>query len=300
MTFGYLFAAAAVLCGSTKGFCGKKISAFTSTVGRAAYANLVRMLLCIAVGIVVALVSAGLTALVASPYVLLISLLSGASNAIFVISWLFAVQRGAYMLVDVFLTLGTALPILLSYFVYGEKIGGTRVIGFFVLVGATLCLMSYSSREKQKIRPLDLLPILLAGITHGLVGFSQKMFVHAGTTDSLATFNLYTYAFAGALLALFFICLRARAPRSQEGISPMPPVTYLYIAVMALCLFAGSYFSTLAARHLDAVILFPLSQGSNLILATLMASVFFGEKIRWRLIFGLLLAFVGLLIMNLL
>jgi multidrug transporter EmrE-like cation transporter len=80
----------------------------------------------------------------------------------------------------------------------------------------------------------------------------------------------------------------------------MPVSAYGFILVMAACLFGHSFLNTLAANELSAAELYPLSQGAALILSTAMASVFFGEKIKPRLIIGIVLAFAGLLVMNLL
>lgn len=71
------------------------------------------------------------------------------------------------------------------------------------------------------------------------------------------------------------------------------------MAVMAACLFANSFFKTLAAEHLDAILLYPLNQGAALILSTLMSSVCFRERITVKCICGIVIAFVGLLVINL-
>jgi len=73
-----------------------------------------------------------------------------------------------------------------------------------------------------------------------------------------------------------------------------------YVVVMAICLFLNSYFRTLAAAHLDAVLLYPLSQSAALILSTLMSHFFFKEKITPKCIIGIVITFIGLLIINVL
>ena len=57
---------------------------------------------------------------------------------------------------------------------------------------------------------------------------------------------------------------------------------------------------TMAAAYLPAVILYPLSQGAGLILSSLMAALFFKEKITKTCMLGLILAFAGLIVMNML
>ena len=69
---------------------------------------------------------------------------------------------------------------------------------------------------------------------------------------------------------------------------------------MAVCLFANSYFKTLAAGLLNISELYPLNQGAALILASVMSAVAFREKLTPKGILGILLSFVGLLFINLL
>ena len=72
-----------------------------------------------------------------------------------------------------------------------------------------------------------------------------------------------------------------------------------FILVMAICLFANSYFKTLAAGYLSAVLLYPLNQGCALILSAIMSTVLFKEKLTVKAVVGILTALVGLLIINL-
>jgi multidrug transporter EmrE-like cation transporter len=69
---------------------------------------------------------------------------------------------------------------------------------------------------------------------------------------------------------------------------------------MSVMLIANSYFKTKAATHLDSAQLYPLNQGMALILSTLMASVFFKEKLTLKCVVGIFIAFIGLIVMNVL
>ena len=88
----YLFLALSTLAGVSKGFCGKRISAYTSEFKSAAFSNLIRMLLCIAVGFFFAVFDGGISTLVPTPGFLLVSALSGVTTATMVLFWLFAVR----------------------------------------------------------------------------------------------------------------------------------------------------------------------------------------------------------------
>ena len=118
---GYLFSSFALLSGAIKGFCGKKLGNLTKTLQSAVFFNTVRMLICICFGFVLVLFSGELKFISFAPDLILISILSGFSTSLFVISWLMIIQKSAYMLVDVFLTLGTIVPMCFCRFLFSEK-----------------------------------------------------------------------------------------------------------------------------------------------------------------------------------
>ena len=298
MLIGYTFAFIAVLCGSAKGFCGKKISGYTSNLKKAAYSNFLRMLLCIIIGFLIVLIDSGFESLNTAKGTLLISALSGVSTAIFVISWLFCVNRGAYMLVDIFLTLGVALPVSLSFFIFGEPISHFDIIGFMLLIAATFVMFSYSNKTKRRLKAVDYLLLMLSGAANGTISFSQKLLSYQGRMSEVSIFNFYTYVFASVTLGVCCLVFKIKE-HGKEKKEKTPHRIYAYVSVMAVCLFAASYFSTLAAERLSAASLYPLSQGAGIILSTVMAALFFKEKITSRLILGLAIAFCGLLVLNL-
>ncbi|MBR5140155.1 MAG: EamA family transporter [Clostridia bacterium] len=297
---GYLFLALANLAGVTKGYCGKMVSSSVKKTADAMLANLLRMLLCIFIGFGVVVFVDGFIGFNISLPSLLISFLSGISNAIFVISWLFAVTRGAYMLVDVFLTIGLAVPIALCSIFFDEKIRYNHIIGFAVLIAAVLLMCSYNNSVKTKLTVRSLLLLLLCGLSSGLASFSQKWFVYESDGASISAFNFYTYVFAAAVLFFSFFILKSG--KKEEGAVEkftLRPVWH-YIVIMAVMLFSNSFFMTLAATKLDAVLLYPLSNGLALLLSTVMCAVFFKEKPNFKSILGIVLAFVAIMLINLL
>ncbi len=296
---GYLMLAIAVLAGAVKGYCGKKTSRYVTGTADAALANFMRMLLCVVIGFVTVLASGSLDRLALPLPIAAITVLSGAGTAFFVVTWLMAIRKGAFTMIDVVLMLGTIIPIIGSFLLFGEPIKPNQIIGFCVLMAAVAIMCSYNNSLKGKMSPMALVLVLLCGISNGLADFSQKMFVRYSDGIPVSVFNFYTYIVAGIILLVCFFCSKDR--KSGEGkTGAYIKHTFGYIAVMSVCLFANSYFKTLAAAHLDAAQIYPLSQGSALILSSLMAAIFFGEKITWRAVVGMVLAFGGMLVINLL
>lgn len=297
---GYLFLALALIAGSTKGYCGKKTSGFVSEYKDAMFTNFIRMVLCVAISLVLLAFSGEISLLKTNSRVILITLLSGVTTSAFVVAWLMSVRRGAYMMLDVFLMLGVIVPLVLSQALFDEKIKANQWVGLIVLFVAVMLMCSYNNQIKEKINFASLGLLILCGLANGLTDFSQKLYVKTVPDGSVAVFNFYTYLFSAVVLLAFYLAAKSRDTSSGASEAVMLKKVGGYVAVMSLCLFLYSYFKTMAAGILPSALLYPLSQGAALILSSLMSGFLFKEKLTGKCIAGLVLSFIGLIIINVL
>ena len=294
---GYIFLLISLFAGMLKGYCGKKTSSYTDSIGNAVFANTIRMFLCILIGFILILATEDLRILVPSPALLLISALSGVSSAVFVVTWLISVKKSAYMMLDIFLMLGVLIPLSASSLLFSESVKLTQWVGLGVLLVAVVIMCSYNNTIKTKLTLPALMLLLMCGTANGIADFSQKLFTKCIPDGSAAAFNFYTYVFAALVLSIAYAVTRTRASGTEKGNLKK---IFGYVFIMAMCLFANSYFKTLAARYLSAVLLYPLNQGCALILSAIMSATLFKEKLTLKAVIGMMTAFAGLLIINLL
>ena len=299
---GYLFIVLALLCGITKGFCGKKTSGVIEAFSDAMLFNAIRMLICIPIGLLFVWFYTGtLSSLRIDGTTLAISIVSGISTSAFVVTWLIAVRTGAYMMVDVFPTLGVIIPVIACRFFFGEAVRWNQLAGIFLLAFAAYIMCTYNKTiGKAALTPASLLLLTVCGIANGVTSFSQKWFQYAGTADA-AVFNFYTYVFSAASLLLCWFAVHGRQKNSAEKTAPgVLRKLAVYVVIMSLCIFLHSFFSTMAAGYLTSSQLYPLMQGGALVLSMLMSAIFFGEKITLRCLLGICVTFAALLCINLL
>lgn len=298
---GYFFLALALIAGAAKGYCGKKVSTRLGGYSDASLANFIRMVVCVAVGLILAVSQSGNFFAETSLNTIICALLSGVATASFIVSWVISIRNGAFVMVDVFLTLGVGITLLLSRIFLHEHIRINHIIGFVILAVAAYVMCSYSQKLGGKMTVSSLLLLVLCGVSNGLADFSQKLFVYTTVGESAAAFNFYSYVFSSVvLLAAYFVF-----KKKEKGVESVFATVYakkllIYIAIMAVMLFVNSYFKTLAAGHLASALLYPLNQGSALILALFMGAVFFKEKITPRCLLGIAMAFAALFIINVL
>ena len=306
---GYLFLAIALLCGTVKGYCGKKTSGFIKKASDSVTISLIRMFMCVFIGL--AMVFFDSTATFAlSPVAIVISLLAGVTSSIFVITWILSIRTGSYMMIDVFLTAGVIIPIFFSSMLFpdAETVTIRQIIGCVLLLVAVIIMCSYNNSIKAKTTLPALLLIILSGVANGCTDLLSKIYVH-NEYGSASVFNFYTYVGATVTLALVSLGILIFKPRKDKKAlsgDEKPTDDKLkvgkllpYIAIMALCLFFNSYFKTLSAKTLDAVIIYPISQVGGMMLSSIMAACLFGEKLNAKGIIGMLTALCAMLIINL-
>ena len=296
---GYLFLACALAAGLTKGFCGKKTSSYVSEYKDAAFSNMIRMFFCIIFGLIFVLWQSGIGSLAADTKTLLISLMSGVFTSLFVVTWLLLVKKGAYMTLDVFLTIGMVIPLALCNVIYEEEITKMQILGLGILLVAVCVMCSYNNSIKAKINASTLGLLLLCGAANGFTDFSQKLYVNEIESPDVGVFNFYTYVVSFLCLGIFYLVVKMSGKETaneKDSEKRLFKSIWGYILVMSLCLFLNSYFKTMAAELLGSAKLYPLNQGAALILSSLMAAIFFKERINIKSIIGIILTFIALLI----
>ena len=300
---GYLFLGVALTASIVKGYCGKTTSRFMSEYTEAFLFNMIRMTICVLFGAALLAVQGELSSLAVDLPTLLITMLSGVTTSVFVVTWLMAVKNGAYMMLDAFLMLGVLVTILCSFLMFGEPLRPQQAVGLLFLLAAVLLMCSYNNAVKKA--PLNLRSIallVLCGTMNGLTDFSQKMFTKCAAHVSVSVFNFYTFVFSALTLLLFYAVFRAKnshREKSHMGALALLKPIFGYMIVMALCQYVYAYFKTLAAAELEAAVLYPLNQGCSLLLSGIMAAVMFKERLTGKCLLGMLCSFVALLFLNL-
>lgn len=314
----YVIVFLALIFLTVKGFCGKKTSTCVQQIGDAFRFNILRMLLCMLIGIVAVFLEGAQGSLRIEGRMVAICLLAGICNAMFLIGWILAIRKNSMVTMDVALTLGAILPAVLCAVLYDEPISLSKLLGFLLIIAAAAILAGYNKNTKGNPGLGGILLVVIASVGEGLVSFTQQMYKQYYTEGgSMAgdvlypksIYNFYIYVFAAAVLILALIvydavqCAKNPTKRwaieMRNGvktlIGPMP-----YIIVMAISMFAATYFQTVATGDygMPSQILYPLIKGGCLVTVNIVAMLFFGEKATRRSVLGSAVALAGVVIMN--
>ena len=315
----YVTVAGILFCLTLKGYCGKRLSCFVRSTKDTCLFNSLRMLFCILIGAAMVFLEGAAEFLLIEPGMLAVCALSGFSNAAFLIFWMLAIRKNSMVSVDVGLTLGALIPSVLCTIIFGESFSVPKMIGFAMILLATVVLAGLGKRSEKK-SPVGLILLVLAAIGDGVTGFSQQLYKHcyteggsvAKTYYPKTVFHFYTYIFAAvallAVLILYYVAerknLNAEKTESEDATrsTAVPIRAVVHIFIMAACLFAANYMQTVVTNDMgmSSQILYPVLKGGCLLTVNFTAMLFFGEKITVRSIVGSLIALCGIITMSVL
>ena len=288
---GYLYLIISLFSGATKGFFGKKVSGQVSGIRDAARTNLVRMVLCVFISVLLLLTGVEKASLVPDGPAVWIGIAAGVTLSVFTITWLLAVQHGAFMLISIAQMFGVVVTLICSALVFGTRPSPWQYAGVVLLLAAVLVMGSYSKKLKGGISVLAVALLVLCGLSSGLYDFTLKLFT-AYSQSSKSMLNLLTYLVSAVILGGMVLTVK------PQGEPVQMKKVFLPILLMSVCLFLNSYFKAFSTQYLPDAQLYPTYQAGGLILSAVMAALFFGEKITLRCMIGIVLAFGAILLLR--
>lgn len=305
---GYLCLTGAVALGAMKGAFGKKVSFYVKNALDSLFFNFIRMFLCVACGAVMVVLS-GAGGFKVDGLTISLAILNGVLQAVFVCVWIMAVKNVSYVMLDVFALLSAIIPTVGCRIMYSTKSTFFELAGFAVLIVAALLLASYNAKLKGSFSLKTTALLLLNFLAQGFMDFCMQVFKRSGATGTNAAFNFYTFIFTAVCLAGIYTVLTFFRKRGEdkkylvsfgEQLAAEAGVlkkVFVFITLMAVCLFFNSYLTTIASGLLSPSVLSPLRSGLALILSTVIAWCY-KEKPSVKSIAGTIIAFGGLIVMN--
>ena len=292
---GYLFVFISAFTGATKGYFGKSVSRKTTQLKDSVFVNIVRMLFCFFISLFIQLFDNNNKGFDLDGPALLYGTCAGVFVSAFVVLWLMCIKKWAYMLISISLMCGMILTVLLSFIVFKESVSLSQMIGMGLLVLAVLAMYSYSSKVKGKASLSAIILLIACGVSSGLYDFSQKLFV-TYSKSSISHLNMLSYGVSILLLLVCYIMIKPGNGGHNTKI--LFKETAISVALMAICLFANSYFKAFAAKLLPASQVYPIYQGLLLLLSAVMSIFLFKEKLNKNGVVGMILSFVALMLIK--
>ena len=197
------------------------------------------------------------------------------------------------MLVSTFNSANFIIPCAVGIAFLSERFTLGKALALILIAFAILLLVGHNLKIKGRLTPRSVLTLLLVLVSGGVNSTMQKLYSITVTEKSAAYYTFYTFLVAGALMLVISAFMKADACGVFNGRS------IKHLTVMSVGMLLATYFQTLAARLLDAIILYPTVNALSLIAGSVMSSLLFKERLTWRCILGTAIVFFALMLSRL-
>ena len=290
---GYIYIIISVVFNAAKGYSSKRVSSSLCTLRENLSFNAVRLLVTGLFALVFVLLRGVHDIFTPGAAELAVCAVAGIAMSVFTCVWQLAIRSKAYMLVSACSSASFIVPVICGLLLWNEKFTLPGIGAFILIICAMYFLLLYDFKLNGKISLREAVLLILVLVTQGIMQCTQKLYaIYAPDKDSgIYTLYMFFFAFCVSLLLLAFF----KKDKSEKEKSVLHG-NITYMLIMSVALFATSFFQTLAAKSVDAVIMYPILSGLSLAAGSTMSALFFKEKLTRNSLIGIMLVFCALVL----
>lgn len=226
----------------------------------------------------------------------LISIFSGLMLTASTWLGLAVLKNGTVALSSMFGTAGLLIPCIAGIFLFDEPMSLGQWCGIMLFFVAAYLLIS-SSKEIYKGFSLKTFLLLLGVmLSEGFTMLSQQLFANLKPDGDVTVFSFLSFGTLGVIM-LVVSFFTPSAP-DTDGNGRLTPTVLALGTVLSVAVFLINQFATKAAAVVQPVVLFTFINGGSTIIGSIVAAVFFKEKLTPKSILGIILGVGALIIIK--
>lgn len=205
-----------------------------------------------------------------------------------------AIQIGPMAYTSVIVSLSTIIPAISGAIIWHEQIKPLQIIGVLLLLICFLLSVQPNAEDKQSsIRWL--IYSLAAFLCTGAVGVLQKWHQLSEYRSELSSFLVISFFVYTVIALLILLIKRKRGVRINACI--MTWKNFLLVLTVGIGCAVNNKLNLYLSGVIDSMIFFPLVNGGNIILTTVLSFVLFHEKLSKRQCVGILVGTIAVVLL---
>lgn len=224
----------------------------------------------------------------------LFAAISGAMLVVATACGLYAIKSGSMALTSIFGTAGLLVPCIAGIFLYDEVMSVMQWGGVALFFASSVLLIGSVRKENGAFSFKTVL--LLAGslVSNGVTMLVQTMFAREVVGGSVTAFSFLSFLIPAVVLLAFMGVLKLK---DVAACTEKLDKKLIGIAVLAAAaVFVINQLATMAANLISPVILFTFINGGNTVIAAVMGTALFKEKLTVKSALGIVLG-IGALVL---
>ncbi|MBO5898239.1 MAG: hypothetical protein J6R04_04430, partial [Clostridia bacterium] len=219
-----------------------------------------------------------------SPIVWLYGMAFGLSSMLFQLTYTRALSLGNVSVTVMLANLAMIFNVVLSVVVFDDPLSLARLIGILLTIAVFIINTDFKTNSKAEKSWFVL--ALLALVSSGIAGCTQKIFGEIGPVDETRAFVSSSYLIGAVATFLVYLILQARK-QNKTYKAGLPVFLYALGVGGFLAIFQTAYQYSIT--QVPGTFLFPSYAGGCIIMSTLAGIVLFKDKLKPRQMISVLL-----------
>ncbi len=217
----------------------------------------------------------------------------GLSSMLFQLSYTRALSMGNVSVTVMMANLAMIFNVVLSAVVFHDPLSPARLIGILLTIAVFIINTDFKTQDKVEKSWFAL--ALIALVSSGIAGCTQKIFGELGPTEETRAFVSSSYVMGAILTFAIYLFLHCRGKRKTYKTAP-PVFLYALGVGGFLAVFQIAYQYSIT--QVPGTFLFPTYSGGCIIMSTLTGIVLFKDKLKLRQMISVLVGLVAVVLMN--
>ena len=231
-------------------------------------------------------------------YTVLTAALFGAMLALCTLITFYSMQVTTVAISSVFKAASVIIPCVFGAIFFDESITLLNIVGFLLFILSVYLIVYPPKIEATKRFGFSaLLACIAVLLTNGFGSVAIQLFGKLVPYGNEAVFMFISYAVQSLILGI--VSLLFALKHKNEAKNRVSKKMWIFAFVGTACGFAINQTLTALSSHIPALVIFPITMGSSVIMGVIVGWVCFKEKLTLKNMIGIFFGILSLVMINL-
>lgn len=229
-------------------------------------------------------------------YTVLTSLLFGLMIGLCMLVTFYSMQVTTVAVSSVFKAASVIIPCIFGAVFFDESITFINVIGFVLFLISVYLIVSKTQEKKVKFGMKALLACLGVLFTNGIGSISMQLFGKCVPNGEESVFMFISYCVQSIILLIIHLSYCAKSTTKKAG--SISQKMWIYGIIGTVAAFLIQQIMAGLSSDISALIIFPVTMGSSVIMGVVVGWLCFKEKLTFKSMAGVIGGIISLILIN--
>ena len=229
-------------------------------------------------------------------YTILTSLLFGAMLGVCMLVTFYSMQVTTVAISSVFKAASVTIPCIFGAIFFEENISVINIFGFILFLTSVYLIVSKTQEKKMKFGIQALLACLGVLFTNGFGSIAIQLFGKCVPEGDEAVFMFISYCIQSVILLIIHLFYNAKA--KSDKVQTISKKMWIYGIIGTVAAFSIQQIMASLAGDISALVIFPVTMGSSVIMGVIVGWLCFKEKLTIKSMLGIIGGIISLIMIN--